>query len=858
MAFNQTMDKIDEEERKRLQQEEIAARQQRLAADKEAYASLLNPTMDTIRTQMNDFDSKAVPTEGNALTQVPDQYSRQIPDAVRGAKDLWEGRDMNFSQLAPNLEKPEQVSTTVGSPEEQAFEQSTTSKLQRDLEALRANRYVGSDGKTNAPVKAPVAPVSASQDSPYLSPQNQLESQHGLPMGYLSNTAQIESGGNPSAKNPNSTASGLYQFTKGTAEQYGLTDPMNPEASTDAMIRLTKDNQKELTRLLGREPTSGELYLAHQQGAHGAAKLIQNPEMKATDVVGNKAVLNNGGDANMTAQQFAAKWQDRYNGLEGASQNVEVKPLDVPAEPDQRLRRPDGTLMPERNEDLDQDGPIQRAVSNGIPEPTARYMASGQIQFDENGRAVIDSADMGMYFKTDFKHRNREASDSQALWQGLLAGGIAVLGGALAGGNSQDLGALFFLAGADRFSNALGQSARYKNLETLKKQGYSDESLEHYIESGDRSQLKKWEIEDWKEYPGDPTMMYRVRPDGKTDLMKVPAKYNPIELKRGWQTVQRYVDGNGRFKVGEDSKPVEFVLDDGAAAKDEHDRKYASWGAGGKAPSIVNFRTPEGKYVQAYSIGGEYRDVLNPNNPAQVPQGSLIVGDSLVKEDFVAQNKSASSNRDMDRSLSEINLSTQSAKDENGQYKYNAPKQSNKALDMAVQGNWALLGGGRGQLPMLENLMSSGSDKGAVELRNTVNSAINLQGAVRTRAIAAAKAAGASGINTMAEINLFAQSFPPVDYSSYDAMIRSMEHLEKYFDKYVQVYTNKLKETPEVMTGSAGDVSLNVRNGDFGRLYEGANSARQLPEETLNSDLFGGTSSQGNGVSDEDRAALGY
>lgn len=139
-----------------------------------------------------------------------------------------------------------------------------------------------------------------------------LESQYGLPRGYLGQTYQIESGGNPYAQNPNSSAGGGFQFIDSTARQYGLTDKSNLGASADAAARLARDNAAQLRRVLGREPTAAELYLAHQQGGGGASALLANPNAPAVDIVGADAVRLNGGNANMTAGEFANLWLGKF------------------------------------------------------------------------------------------------------------------------------------------------------------------------------------------------------------------------------------------------------------------------------------------------------------------------------------------------------------------------------------------------------------------------------------------------------------------------------------------------------------------------------------------------------------------
>jgi hypothetical protein len=141
---------------------------------------------------------------------------------------------------------------------------------------------------------------------------SQYENRYGLPSGYLARTMQIESGGDVNARNPNSSAKGPFQFIDSTAKAYGLENPFDLEASTDAAARLARDNASILRKALGREPTAAELYLAHQQGGGGATKLLANMDAPAVDVVGENAIRLNAGDPNMTAADFAGLWMNKY------------------------------------------------------------------------------------------------------------------------------------------------------------------------------------------------------------------------------------------------------------------------------------------------------------------------------------------------------------------------------------------------------------------------------------------------------------------------------------------------------------------------------------------------------------------
>jgi len=141
---------------------------------------------------------------------------------------------------------------------------------------------------------------------------------YGISHNYALRVAHIESRFDPNAINGGSRATGLFQFIPSTWQSYGAgQNARDPAANADAAMRLTVANRDQLRRSLGREPTEGELYLAHQQGAAGAAKLLAAPNARAVDVIGERAVLGNGGTLDMTAGQFAQKWIRKIDGASG-------------------------------------------------------------------------------------------------------------------------------------------------------------------------------------------------------------------------------------------------------------------------------------------------------------------------------------------------------------------------------------------------------------------------------------------------------------------------------------------------------------------------------------------------------------
>lgn len=152
----------------------------------------------------------------------------------------------------------------------------------------------------------------------------QLESRYGLPSGYLGTVRQIESSGNPNAVSPTG-ATGPFQFTKGTARGYGL--PLDKRTdeylSADAAARLARDNSSVLMKALGRAPTGPELYMAHQQGATPAARLIANPDRPQGDATSAFNLRVNSGDPNAPSSDIVNKFTLKYNKIAGAGPSGE-------------------------------------------------------------------------------------------------------------------------------------------------------------------------------------------------------------------------------------------------------------------------------------------------------------------------------------------------------------------------------------------------------------------------------------------------------------------------------------------------------------------------------------------------------
>jgi hypothetical protein len=152
-----------------------------------------------------------------------------------------------------------------------------------DAEFSRGKLAVEQDPSIISKPKGPVAGIVAA-----------AAARHGVPPGIALGIAQIESGMNPNAKAGTSSAGGLFQFVDGTAAQYHLRNKFDPEANADAGARLTADNIAGLKKDLGRDPTPGEVYLAHFSGFGVADKLAKaSPDTPVSAIFSPQAITAN-------------------------------------------------------------------------------------------------------------------------------------------------------------------------------------------------------------------------------------------------------------------------------------------------------------------------------------------------------------------------------------------------------------------------------------------------------------------------------------------------------------------------------------------------------------------------------------
>ena len=173
-----------------------------------------------------------------------------------------------------------------------------------------------------------VQPIAVPQSLAYV--LTSAGDRNGVDFDYLLQTAMRESSLNPQARAQTSSAVGLFQFLESTwlqvmkeqgprlgyqqyadaiqkgGDSYQVADPQvraqilklreDPQIAADLAAAFTKSNGDYLRGKFGRQPSAGELYIAHFLGAQGAERMfnagLQNPDQIAADLFPRQAQAN--------------------------------------------------------------------------------------------------------------------------------------------------------------------------------------------------------------------------------------------------------------------------------------------------------------------------------------------------------------------------------------------------------------------------------------------------------------------------------------------------------------------------------------------------------------------------------------
>lgn len=159
-------------------------------------------------------------------------------------------------------------------------------------------------------------------------------------MGLIDQIISVESGGNPSLKNPNSSASGLGQFIDSTWLDMLAKNRPDLTGSREQLLALKSDPDlsRQMTEAYanqngailsgaGLPVTPANTYLAHFAGPGGAVKVLSaDPSAPVSSILGDAAVKANPFLRNMTAADLQA-WAGRKMGGQAAPVPTQASPV---------------------------------------------------------------------------------------------------------------------------------------------------------------------------------------------------------------------------------------------------------------------------------------------------------------------------------------------------------------------------------------------------------------------------------------------------------------------------------------------------------------------------------------------------
>jgi hypothetical protein len=231
-----------------------------------------------------------------------------------------------------------------------SFKQGREARYEKDAPDAFA-KYLDSLGGQQQPAPAQMPGTGAATDALVNGSHSAVASaQDPALTDYFAKVRTAESGGNDAAKNPNSTATGRYQFLESTWADVAKRHPelgLTPDGRTDAaqqeraMRVLTQENAKILGTN-GIKPNPGALYAAHFLGAGGASKVLTgDPNSPVSAYVDPNVIAANPQLANMTVGQFA-QWANEKggNGAGGYAPPASGQP--------QQVAQQQGTGLPPR------------------------------------------------------------------------------------------------------------------------------------------------------------------------------------------------------------------------------------------------------------------------------------------------------------------------------------------------------------------------------------------------------------------------------------------------------------------------------------------------------------------------------
>jgi hypothetical protein len=263
------------------------------------------------------------PDKSQPVVDNPRQVTPADPNAMADESELppteplaFENQavDGNTVKTVPSIAEPGRSSAPERLPQSNPLGLQVQSEAEANANPMVAGFIAPTDGSFRAGGDRNTAGSTVSSEAAPVATGGPLDLTR-----YYQKTMSAESSGIADAKNPRSSATGLFQFVEGTWKglmrkypELGLT----PEGRTDpaqqkrAMEKFTQNNIQSL-RKAGLPVTNGTLYLAHFAGDGGAKALLRaDARTPVEEVLGAPAVKANPFLQGKTAG-WAIRWAER-------------------------------------------------------------------------------------------------------------------------------------------------------------------------------------------------------------------------------------------------------------------------------------------------------------------------------------------------------------------------------------------------------------------------------------------------------------------------------------------------------------------------------------------------------------------
>lgn len=312
--------------------------------------------LQAINLQQAQSAQAAIPVLNEAAVQEAIRRGMD-PDAVQGLSSLGINASDAIARLASNLQADNRYDAALAlaaqnRAEDQAY------RAQRDLvgdnqwqqqfglsqqsAAMQAAQYLAPNAGTTTQVLDADGNVITTANP---TRADALAAGYALQGGYVDKVVGTESGGDPTAKNPKSTATGAGQFIESTwlsmMNKYrpdlvkGKTEPQilalrnNPELSKAMTAKYAEENGAAL-RKANLPVNDGTLYLAHFAGPSGAQQLLKaNPNASAEAILGSDVANANGKIVRGKTAGQVISWAAKQVGSNNTASAAGISPTDL-------------------------------------------------------------------------------------------------------------------------------------------------------------------------------------------------------------------------------------------------------------------------------------------------------------------------------------------------------------------------------------------------------------------------------------------------------------------------------------------------------------------------------------------------